>query len=137
MSCMSMCVSHNVIIQGSTPTLVLYLNYDISSPKTEEEEQYKDYYDVVLVIQYGLKDYCYYRNDEMTIIPARACEGARIAQENCCGCYIYVDLKEEDTIKFKRQVSIQIIARDKNTGAVLETFEEKINIARKLDKRVV
>lgn len=137
MSCINMCISHNLIIQGSTPTLCLHLDCDISDPQTEEEAEYKDYYDTTVIIKYSLTDYFYYTSqNNFTILPDV------VDEESCSckcqqGCTIFLDLPEEDTIKFKKQIYIQVIAKNKNSGAILETFEVPIGICRKLDRKVM
>lgn len=137
MRCVNMCVSHNIIIQGSTPTLCLHLDYDISDPQTEEEAEYKDYYDTTVIIKYSLTDYFYYTSpNDLTILPDE------INEESCScecqqGCIIFLDLSQEDTIKFKKQIHIQVIAKNKNNGTILETFEVPIDIYRKLDGKML
>lgn len=137
MSCVNLLISHNIIIQGSTPTLCLHLDYDISNPQTEEEAEYKDYYDTTVIIKYSLTDYFYYTSENgLTILPD-------VVDEELCscgckqGCTIFLDLPEEDTIKFKKKIYIQVIAKNKNSGVILETLEAPVDICRKLDRRVI
>lgn len=132
---MDLCVNHDVIIQGSTPTLILHLNYDISNPMTSEEEEYKDYYDTKVVMKYGLNDYVYYTlENDLTILADIPDDDGRINDCHCqCGCSIYLTLRQEDTIKFKRQIEIQVIATNRNSGNILETLPITIAVARKLD----
>lgn len=137
MSCVNLLISHNIIIQGSTPTLCLHLDYDISNPQTEEEAEYKDYYDTTVIIKYSLTDYFYYTSEnDLTILPDV------VDEESCLceckqGCTIFLDLPEEDTIKFKKKIYIQVIAKNKNSGVILETLEASVDICRKLDRRVM
>ena len=137
MSCVNMCAHNDVIIQGSTPTLILHLDYDISSPQTEEEAEYKDSYEVDVVIKYGLNDYLHFNNpNDYNIFPDE------INEETCecqcgCGCTIYLDLSQKDTIKFKKQIQVQVKAKNMNSGTLLQTFEVPIDICRSLDRRVM
>lgn len=137
MSCINMCISHNIIIQGSTPTLCLHLDCDISDPQTEQEAEYKDYYDTTVIIKYSLTDCFYYTSqNDLTILPDV------VDEESCSceckqGCTIFLDLPQENTIKFKKKIYIQVIAKNKNSGSILETLEVPIDICRKLDRKVM
>lgn len=136
MSCMNMCIRNTVIIQGSTPTLIIDLDYDISDPQTENEQEYKDYWDVDLVIKYSLTDYFHYtKENDLTILPDEVNEEKCGCQ--CRGCTVYVDLTQEQTLKMKKKVYLQLEAKNMNSGFVLKTYEVPLDVYRTLDRTVM
>ena len=136
MSCMNMCIRNPVIIQGSTPTLIIDLDYDISDPQTEKEQEYKDYWDVDLVIKYSLTDYFHYtKENDLTILPDEVNEEKCGCQ--CRRCTVYVDLTQEQTLKMKKKVYLQIEAKNMNSGFVLKTYEVPLDVYRTLDRTVM
>lgn len=116
---MSMCCSPQqsselVIIQGTTPPLTLYLDCDLSEG-----------YDIRVSIKYSLTDYFVFTNDDMII------------ETTDCGCSIEIKFTQEQTLAMKGFVMVQLKAKERDTGDVIESKEAKIGVLRTIDKVVM
>lgn len=103
-----------IIIQGTTPPLTLYLDCDLSKG-----------YDIRVAIKYTLTDYFIFTNDDMYIEPLE------------CGCCIEIRLTQEQTLAMKNFIIVQLKAKEKETGNVIESKEVRIDVLRTLDRTVM
>ena len=103
-----------VIMQGTTPPLTLYHDCDLSEG-----------YDIRIAVKYTLTDYFIFTNDDMTI------------ERTECGSCIEIKFTQEQTLAMKNFVIVQLKAKERDTGDVIESKEARINVLRTLDKVVM
>lgn len=102
------------IIQGTTPTLTLDLNMDFSQG-----------YELKLAVKTRL--------DKVTTID----NNSIFVQKSDCGCIATVTFTQEQTLDMKRAISIQLSAKQNDTGMVYKTEEIEIAVKRSLDRGVM
>lgn len=102
------------IIQGTTPTLALNLDMDFSQG-----------YELKLTIKTRLDKIITIDNNNLLV------------QKSDCGCVVTTVLTQEQTLDMKRAISIQLSAKQIDTGVVYKTEEIEIAVKRSLDKEVM
>lgn len=102
------------IIQGTTPTLTLDLDMDFSQG-----------YELKLAVKTRL--------DKVIIIN----QNNLFVQKSDCGCVVTTTFTQEQTLDMKRAISIQLSAKQIDTGMVYKTEEIEIPVKRSLDKAVM
>lgn len=108
------CTNELVIVQGTTPILILNLNYDISQD-----------YDVSVAVKTGINKKFILTNDDLVITP------------NECGCQVDCQFTQEQTLMMNRAIWVQLKAKDLFTGNVIGTLEYQIDVVRIIDKGVM
>lgn len=103
-----------IIVQGTTPILILDLEYDVS-----------DGYDVLVAIKTGINKY-------FTI----GMEGLTISKTDY-GSQVLCQFTQEQTLLMNRAIWVQLRAKDTQTNNVLGTLEYEIKIIRIIDKEVM
>lgn len=102
------------IIQGTTPTLTLNLNMDFSEG-----------YELRLAVKTGLRTMFIVGSENLSIAPSK------------CGCTVSTSFTQEQTLAMKKDILIQLTAKQIDTGIVLKTDQIHIVIAGSLDKEVM
>lgn len=110
----SCCTNALVIVQGTTPILILNLNYDLSEG-----------YDVSVGVKTGINKKFILTNDDLVITP------------NECGCQVDCQFTQEQTLSMNRAIWVQLKAKDLYTDYVIGTLEYKIDVIKMIDKEVM
>ena len=103
-----------VILQGTTPPLNLNLQVDLSQG-----------YDIRVAIKYSLTDNFIFTNDDMVI------------SQTDCGSCIEIKLTQEQTFAMKNFITVQLRAKEVETGNIVETNEIKVKVLRGIDKELM
>lgn len=103
-----------IILQGTTPILILSLDCDISEG-----------YEVRVSIKTGINQLIIAENDNLVITPTE------------CGCQVEYLFTQEQTLKLKKSIWVQLRAKGLDTNNVLGTLEHEIKIVQMNDKEVM
>jgi hypothetical protein len=112
--CMSNQDNALVIVQGTTPILTLNLDCDLSQD-----------YEVRLAVKTSLNKTFVLTNDNLTITKTDT------------GCSIVCQFTQEQTLAMKRNITIQLRAKNIGTQRVLGTLEHEIQVVNIIDEEVM